>query len=145
MDIVVPTPPVSPTPPVTSAGQPEDDNIPPRLTQLSAAQKASRKVGQAAADAKGKLLVEDINQFLRERDEKIESLASKHHWTVAYIKKRVDNSTHYTKTRAPNLANAIAHFKAIEVNEGTYLETSHGNNINVSLDSQIFRRVKGGS
>jgi hypothetical protein len=64
------------------------------------------------------LLAADIVALVAARKLEIEELAAKHSVTIQRIEKLVDSSTHYKKSRAPNLANALVHMKATELNEG---------------------------
>jgi hypothetical protein len=63
-------------------------------------------------------LAQDITTLVATRKRQIEDLGVKHCVTAAHIQKLTDNASHYKKTRAPNLSNALIHKKAKELNEG---------------------------
>ena len=82
------------------------------------AQKKSQKIAAIRNKEARVMLSADILDLVATRREQIDELATKHSVTTQHIEKLVDNSTHYKKTRAPNLANALVHMKANELNEG---------------------------
>jgi hypothetical protein len=82
------------------------------------AQKNSQKIAAARNKEAKVTLSADILDLVATRKQQIDELATKHCVTIQHIEKLVDNSTHYKKMRAPNLANALVHMKANELNEG---------------------------
>jgi len=82
------------------------------------AQKASQKIAVQRNKEARDLLSGDIISLVATRKQQIHNLATKHNVMAQHIEKLVDNTSHYKKTRAPNLANAIAHLKGKELNEG---------------------------
>lgn len=59
---------------------------------------------------------EDIALFQKEWDSKIQDLAKKHSKTVDGVHLLLTNATHYKKSCAPTLHNALIHYKSEEVN-----------------------------
>jgi hypothetical protein len=82
------------------------------------AQKASQKISAQRNKAARGLLSIDIITLVATRKQQLQELATKHNVTIQHIEKLVDNTSHYKKARAPNLANAIAHLKGKELNDG---------------------------
>ena len=85
------------------------------------AQKASQKIAARRNKAARELLSSDVITLITTHKQQLEELATKHSVTIQHIKKLVDNTSHYKKTCAPNLANAITHLKVKELNEGRQL------------------------
>jgi len=86
--------------------------------KLTQAEKASRALVTEANKVARALLMQDIDVFLEDNARNIEELAAKHSVKPEYVKKLVNPKTTYKKQRAPTLPNAIAHIKAVEINEG---------------------------
>jgi hypothetical protein len=94
--------------------QPSHQRVPLHCTdaeQMAHNKKRQLKEANAAA------LQMDIDAFSVERDERIEALAKKHSRKPSYIRRLLTNETHYSKSRAPTLWNALIHHKTKEVNE----------------------------
>ncbi|KAI0038358.1 hypothetical protein FA95DRAFT_1505777 [Auriscalpium vulgare] len=93
----------------------------PRVShQLTEAEKAQRKLNLAAAKIKSKALGEALDAFLVEQDVKLDKLAETHCVKRSYLDTQVNHRSNYTKSRAPSFANALVHYKAVQVNEGEY-------------------------
>jgi hypothetical protein len=104
---------------------PNLDVQPSRIrAKLSNAEANTRNLGKAARKLKSTELTADIDTLNLERAAQIEVLATKHHKKPAYILDVINNATHYKKTRAVNLQNALIHHKAMEVNDGTSPKSS---------------------
>jgi hypothetical protein len=101
--------PLKPVQPVRTRAKPTD------------AQKNSQKISAARNKAARVLIAADIMALVATRNTQIEELATKHSVTVQHIEKLVNNTSHYKKPRAPNLANALVHMKAAELNAGMLL------------------------
>ena len=82
------------------------------------AQNASQKIAALHNREAREQLSSDIICLVKTHKQEIGELAIKHSVTTQRVEKLVGNATHYKKARAPNLANAIAHLKAKELNEG---------------------------
>jgi hypothetical protein len=105
-----------------AARNPQKDIIPSRNREkLTETEKATRKLGQEQARLKKSLLTADVDAYIAERDATIEQLAAKHSQKSDYIKSLVNNSSGFKNKREPALHNALAHFKAVEVNKGMCL------------------------
>jgi hypothetical protein len=76
------------------------------------------KIAAARNKESSVLLVVGILGLAVLRDTQIEELATKHNVTKQHVEKLVNNSTHYKKPHTLNLANALVHMKANELNEG---------------------------
>jgi hypothetical protein len=83
------------------------------------AQKNAQKIAAARNKEAKSLLSADILALVATRKTQIEELAVMHSVTSQHIEKLVENSTHYKKSRAPNIANALVHMKSNELNDGT--------------------------
>ena len=59
---------------------------------------------------------------MEDQQAQIEELAKAHNVKVEKIKDLIGVSTHYKKSRKPNLWNAILHVKAMEINQGELLQ-----------------------
>jgi hypothetical protein len=94
--------------------------------KISPAEQASRALLTEANKTTRTLLMQAVDDFLEDRAKKIEELAAKHNVTPEYVKKLVNPITTYKKHRAPTLPNAIAHIKAIEINESEILSRHAG-------------------
>jgi hypothetical protein len=95
-----------------------------KAAKLSNAEENTRNLGKAARKVKNTELAADIDALNLERAAQIEALATKYHRKPTYVTDIINNTTHYKKTRAPNLQNALLHHKAMEMNEGTSLNSS---------------------
>jgi hypothetical protein len=98
---------------------PTKDTLPIRHhARITAAARATKKLGAQQTRQKHELLAQAINQYLLEKQDKLQKLADEHDVKLAHIEKLVEGGTHYKKNRAPTLPNAIAHHKSLEVNNG---------------------------
>jgi hypothetical protein len=89
----------------------------PRMKPIDA-QKIAQKIAAARNKESSVLLAAGILGLAVFCDTQIEELATKHNVTKQHIEKLVNNSTHCKKPCTPNLANALVHMKANELNEG---------------------------
>src|ERR1700722_1953247 len=97
---------------------PTKDVIPSRHRQaLTEAQLASRRLATKTKNASRALLMRDVDEYIEELDGKIQEIADKHSIKQEYVRKLINPVSTYRKTRAPTLPNAIAHIKALEINE----------------------------
>jgi hypothetical protein len=87
-------------------------------TKPTDAQKNTQKIAAARNKESSVLLAAGILGLAVLRDTQIEELATKHNVTKQHVEKLVNNSTHYRKPCTLNLANALVHMKANELNEG---------------------------
>jgi hypothetical protein len=87
-------------------------------TKPTDAQRNAQKITAARNKESSVLLAAGILGLAVLHDTQIEELATKHNVTKQHIEKLINNSTHYKKPHAPNLANALVHMKANELNEG---------------------------
>jgi hypothetical protein len=87
-------------------------------TKLSNAEENTRKLGKAVKQIRSTELAADIDALNLERTAQIEALALKHHQKPAHILGLINSTTHYKKSHAPTLQNALAHHKAVEMNKG---------------------------
>jgi hypothetical protein len=78
----------------------------------------AQKIAAAWNKESSVLLAADVLILTVVRDTQIEELATKHNVTKQHVEKLVNNSTHYKKPCAQNLANTLVHMKANELNEG---------------------------
>ena len=85
--------------------------------KLMDTQKRTKKLSSECNRAARVTLSADILALIATRKTQIDELAEKHCVTSQHIEKLVDNSSHYKKSCAPNLANALVHMKANELNE----------------------------
>lgn len=93
--------------------------------KLTKAQLASRKLAAESKSASRALLMQDVDKYLEALDVKVKEIADEHNVKPEFVKKLINPVTTYKKTRAPTLPNAIAHFKAMEVNESEFLTLKH--------------------
>jgi hypothetical protein len=93
----------------------------PAPAHLTDAQKASRKIAHKQKKLAAKKLDDAIKVFTEDQYAQIEELAKAHNIKVEKIKDLIGVYTHYKKTQKPNLWNAIAHIKAMEINQGRQL------------------------
>jgi hypothetical protein len=89
----------------------------PRMKPTDA-QKNAQKITATRNKESSVLLPADISILTVVRNTQIEELATKHNVTKQHVEKLINNSTHYKKPHAPNLANTLVHMKANELNEG---------------------------
>ena len=89
-----------------------------KWAKLTDTQKNSQKIAAQRNREARIVLSDDITTLVATRKQQIDELAIKHSLTCQHIEKLVDNTSHYKKPRAPNLANAIAHLKGKELNAG---------------------------
>jgi hypothetical protein len=109
------------------------------------AQKNSLKIAAARNKKARTALTVDILALTATCKTQIEELAAKHSVSVQHIEKLTNSSTHYKKLRAPNLANALAHMKASEVNEGMLTSSTPGSKLqNVCRSSRGFQAFPSG-
>src|ERR1700722_3960097 len=102
-----------------AARNPMKDIIPTQACKKrTEAQLASRALITKANKASRAFLMQDIDAFLDGQANLIKGLAEKHSVKPEYIKKLVNPITTYKKKRIPTLPNAIAHVKAMEINQG---------------------------
>jgi molecular chaperone GrpE (heat shock protein) len=90
-------------------------------TNLSNAEKATYSEQHQVKKDANQALAADIENFMVKREEEIQDLAKTHSRKPEYIRDLLDHTSHYKKARPPTLQNALAHHKAIEVNEGVYI------------------------
>jgi hypothetical protein len=81
---------------------------------VKAAHDTKRQLNRANAVA----LQADLNAFTLQCDGRVLELAKRYSKKPSYIQLMLTNMTHYKKSRAPSLQNALIHHKSIEVNEG---------------------------
>jgi hypothetical protein len=82
------------------------------------AQKIAQKIAAAQNKEFSVLLAVGILGLVVLHDTQTEELATKHNVTKQHLEKLINNSTHYKKPHALNIANALVHMKANELNEG---------------------------
>lgn len=88
---------------------------------LTEAQKVAREFSRQKTRERDSKLGNDVDQFLDERKEKMEEIASTNGVTFRKVADMVNTNTNYKKKRAPNLFNAKLHLQALESNEGKAL------------------------
>lgn len=86
--------------------------------KLDAVQKARRKISAEQTKRHRGALNAAILKYLEERAERLDAIAAAHNVKVAKVVKLVNSGTHYAKSRAPSLKNAIVHFMSKKINEG---------------------------
>ncbi|KAG1733255.1 hypothetical protein EDD22DRAFT_830056 [Suillus occidentalis] len=101
-----------------SARNPGQPVIPTRAkgAPLTDAEKASCALKAAQRKQSQKALHDAIAEFVTEQSQKIGEIVRLHNVTQDHVKNLVNFHTHYKKTRAPQLMNALVHAKAKEVN-----------------------------
>ena len=113
---------------------------PQRLrAKLTDAAKATKKIAAIRNKAKAELLTADIETFMALKWTQIQKIAWDHNRQVSDIEKLVNISTHYRKTRAPSLSNALTHMKTMELNEGISYHAIFKNKSNYFLHRQRSR------
>ncbi|KAI0052972.1 hypothetical protein FA95DRAFT_1568927 [Auriscalpium vulgare] len=78
--------------------------------------KATRALGGGQRTAADQALREDIAQFLRDREDAIQVIATTHSVTPKKVRDLVNAVTHFKTPRAPNFENALVHMKTVELN-----------------------------
>jgi hypothetical protein len=100
---------------------PSKDAQPARIRSkgtLTSAEKITRDACRKVLHLNNEEFQEDIALFKKAQDSKIQDLAKKHSKTVSSVHLLLTNATHYKKSRAPTLHNALVHYKSEEVNAG---------------------------
>jgi hypothetical protein len=86
--------------------------------KISEAQKASRKIKRDQKIELTKLVHDAVAEHLDEEKTRIQSLAHGHNVTPKYINDMISSQTKYHGSRKIQLANALLHAKAKEMNSG---------------------------
>ena len=84
--------------------------------KLTHAEKATRKIASAQKKQSQAALNAAIAEYLQQRAEKFEEIATAHNVKVSKVVSMVEASTHYKKERAVALQNAIAHHMSEKIN-----------------------------
>lgn len=102
--------------------------------KISEAQKASRKIKRDQKIELTKLVHNAVAAHLDEEKTRIQSLAHAHNVTPKYINDMISSQTKYHGSRKAQLANALLHAKAKEMNSGeSNLFTSANGNSSSNL------------
>lgn len=85
-------------------------------SQLSNAQKATKKVMHETKRVREADFNEQFDILLEKQFNELSTFAEKHEKKVEHLQKLINTSSHYKKKRAVNLENAKLHAKSLEVN-----------------------------
>ncbi|KAG1902576.1 uncharacterized protein F5891DRAFT_1186221 [Suillus fuscotomentosus] len=101
-----------------SARNPGQPVIPTRAkgVLLTDAEKASRALKATQGKQNEKALHDAITDFIIEQSKKVGEIARLHNVTQDHVKSLLNFHTHYKKSQAPQLMNALVHAKAKELN-----------------------------
>ncbi|KAG1818069.1 uncharacterized protein BJ212DRAFT_1298919 [Suillus subaureus] len=97
--------------------------------------RASRKISAAQCKENENALTSSIQRLLREQNDKIDAITSKHGITQEKVKKLMEGEKYYKGSQNMQLSNALIHAKAQEVN------ADHPHGAKYSLD-EIWEMVK---
>ena len=86
------------------------------MTELSNAQKATKKVKQETKWVQEAYFNEQFDIFLKKQFNELNTFPEKHEKKVEHLQKLINMSSHYKKKRAVKLENTKIHAKFLEVN-----------------------------
>lgn len=103
----------------TYAGRnPDRPVIPPRTSKKAKVDKMTKSLKKEARDREHRALMEAVQECMMRREKEIEELAEAHDKTQQYIRRLLNDETHYGQKREVNLFNAKIHWKSCELNAG---------------------------
>jgi hypothetical protein len=85
--------------------------------KITDAEKATRNIKRQLNKSNALALRADVDMFCVDRDTRILEMSKKYSKKPSYIRALLTQVSHYKKSRAPSLRNALVHHKTLEINE----------------------------